>query len=197
MHPMGSRSATKRSVSLAVSAPLWPRGGSRNEARSGQIKEIHLFILKRCASCFVADFHYAIPLFFKWARFVRSVVSSWAWVMLVAFDYTTNYNTAKRCLHSNFQCTYSCCRGVSAPFVPSLYDRIPAYFCPIELSTLVNKVRPPPPPSTMLVTMIPIFREKTKSCDLSNLSIVLGGGGRRTLLATVMSGNTSSSSSDE
>ena len=87
MHPMGSRSATKRSVSLAVSAPLWPRGGSRNEARSGQIKEIHLFILKSCASCFVADFHYAIPLFFKWARFVRSVVSSWAWVMLVAFEY--------------------------------------------------------------------------------------------------------------
>ena len=47
MHPMGSRSATKRSVSLAVSAPLWPRGGSRNEARSGQIKEIHLFIFKK------------------------------------------------------------------------------------------------------------------------------------------------------
>ena len=51
------------------------------------------------------------------------------------------------------------------------------YFCPIELSTLANKIRLPPPPNTMLVTMIPIFREKNKSCNLSDLSIVLGGAG--------------------
>ena len=43
---------------------------------------MHFFNLS--ASCFVADFHSAISLFFKWARFVRSVVSSWAWLMLVA-----------------------------------------------------------------------------------------------------------------
>ena len=153
-----------------------PEGAPGTKREADKLKEIYLFSLIYCASRFVADFHTAVPLFFKGARFVRSVVSSWAWVMLVAFDYTTNYNTAKRCLHSNFQCTYSCCTGVSAPFVPSLYDRIPAYFCPIELSTLVNKVRLPPPPKTMLVTMIPIFREK-KNPAICQISALYWGAG--------------------
>ena len=51
------------------------------------------------------------------------------------------------------------------------------YFCPIELSTLVNKVRPPPPPSTMLVTMIPIFREKNKILRFVKPQHCIGGAG--------------------
>ena len=50
------------------------------------------------------------------------------------------------------------------------------YFCPIELSTLVNKVRLPPPPKTMLVTMIPIFREKKNPAICQTSALYWGAG---------------------